>query len=140
MTSPLFESKAVLTGDTAYAGIKNLTGDVGREFTWYDLTDTPEGGYPTNACSISIAELSHTVRIEVLTTEGEVYETVCAKEVGTDGADALDCDGVWEPQTAPDPGDPDLVSNSEPLNGRVRQDGAGEQKATRGSGEQEAKR
>ncbi|MGP4115329.1 hypothetical protein ACTWP5_31085 [Streptomyces sp. 4N509B] len=131
MTSPLFESKAVLTDGIAYAGIKNLTGEVGREFTWYDLTDTPEGGYPADACSISIAELSHTVRIEVLTTDGEVYETVCIKGVGEDGADVLDCDGVWEPQSVPDPGDPDLVSSSEPLNGPVLPDVVTEQETER---------
>ncbi|NYV78955.1 hypothetical protein HW445_32190, partial [Streptomyces sp. UH6] len=120
MAQEMYEAKAVVSNGVAYAGIKNVTGGVGRDFTWYDLTQTPGGGYPEGACGVSVSEVAHVVRIEVLTTDGGVYETSCDKIIGGDGSDQLDCDGVWEPQTIPSPGDPALAAAAEPLGNNQR--------------------
>ncbi|MFC0600397.1 hypothetical protein [Streptomyces palmae] len=121
VADPQFEIKAVLVDGIAYAGIKNLTGDVGREFTWYDLTDTPGGGYPANACAISVSEVAFAVKVQVVTTDGLLYETSCTKVTGPDGADRLACDEIWVRQVVPRPGDPtpaaaNVVGSGQPRN------------------------
>ncbi|WP_037676381.1 hypothetical protein [Streptomyces globisporus] len=72
-------------------------------FTWYDLTDgDPNNSYPTNACSVSVSSHANDVSIQVLTTDGEVYETVCSVNNSTD---TLTCDEVWTLLASPAPGD-----------------------------------
>ncbi|MCH0538187.1 hypothetical protein I3F58_01145 [Streptomyces sp. MUM 203J] len=96
------EVKAVLSDGITYAGIRALTGpNVDRGYVWYDLTDDGEG-YPMGACSVSIANQANGTSIQVLTTDGEVYETVCEVENSTD---TLDCDEVWMQLETPEPGD-----------------------------------
>ncbi|WP_208545414.1 hypothetical protein [Streptomyces sp. Tu 2975] len=102
--------KAVLSDGVAYAGIRSLTGTEPGPFIWYDLTDDPGTNYPDDACAISIASQTNAaggVSVQVLTTEGEVFETTC--EVGVPGDPfALDCDEVWEELSTPTPGDPPI--------------------------------
>jgi hypothetical protein len=104
--------KAVLSDGMAYAGIRDLQPTPG-DFTWYDLTDDGTG-FPDGACSISIASQANDVSIQVLTTEGEVFETVCEVDTAPGGESVLTCDEVWEELTTPDSGDPDLVNRSQP--------------------------
>ncbi|MGN9792315.1 hypothetical protein ACTMTU_14630 [Streptomyces sp. OZ13] len=110
--------KAVLSDDVAYAGIRNLTGTEPGPFIWYDLTDDPGTGFPPNPCAISIASQTNAaggVSIQVLTTEGEVFETTC--EVGVPGDPfVLDCDEVWTELTTPTPGDPPENGTATALN------------------------
>ncbi|MFJ9829266.1 hypothetical protein ACIRSU_33550 [Streptomyces sp. NPDC101160] len=96
------EVKGVISDGITYAGIRKIHPSVG-EFTWYDLTDgDPKGSYPTNACSVSVGDHANGTSIQVLTTTGKVYETVCTVNPNTD---TLACDEVWTPLTSPSPGD-----------------------------------
>jgi hypothetical protein len=105
-----------LVDGTAYVGVRNLNPEV-TDFIWYDLTDDGTG-YPADACSIAISTLASAsaqqgISIEVLTTEGEVFETVCDSDTVM-GTTVLDCDEVWEPLVSPDPNDPDAVTQAQP--------------------------
>ncbi len=121
--------KAVLTPDgTAYAGVYDFNAPNPDEpaYTWYDLTDGAVG-YPENPCGISIAETMNEVIVEVVTTEGEVYETSC--EVDRGEPDLLDCSDpvVWTP-ASPQPGE-EVAARSDAGAGRRphgRRQGPGE--------------
>jgi hypothetical protein len=92
----------VISDGITYAGIRRNRPTVGT-FTWYDLTDgDPNNSYPTNACSVSVSSHANDVSIQVLTTDGEVYETVCSVNNSTD---TLTCDEVWTLLASPAPGD-----------------------------------
>lgn len=128
------EVKAVLSDGVAYAGIRDLT-PAPTPWLWYDLTDT-ETSFPETACSISVAAQTNAeggVSVQVLTTEGEVWEINCAidqdprPEVGF----VLDCDDAWVQRVTPTPGSdgpppaplnrfqnkPDAVTDRRMLNG-----------------------
>ncbi|WP_079168955.1 hypothetical protein [Streptomyces sp. CC210A] len=109
--------KAVLTPDgTAWAGVYDFDAPNPDEpaYTWYDLTDGAVG-YPENPCGISIAETMNDVIVEVVTTEGEVYETSCPVVRGE--PDTLDCSDpvVWTP-ASPQPGE-EVAARSAPVPG-----------------------
>ncbi|MFI8370371.1 hypothetical protein [Streptomyces sp. NPDC085466] len=103
----------MLSDGVTYAGIRDLTPNV-TPFIWYDLTDpTLHPGYPSNACAVSVASQANNVSVQVLTENGEVWETRCEIVPGT--PDALDCVGEpmddigpWFELTTPTPGDPPL--------------------------------
>ncbi|WP_326589174.1 hypothetical protein [Streptomyces sp. NBC_01294] len=101
------EFRAALPGDTnAYAGIRRLTGPNAGTWLWYDLTTNDAGQFPDGACSISIGHQANVLAIDVVTTEGVIWETSCDVNPG-DGT--LTCDGVWSPLTSqPEEGDPNL--------------------------------
>ncbi|MFG2974802.1 hypothetical protein ACGFYY_17675 [Streptomyces sp. NPDC048331] len=101
------EFKAVVPGDgNTYAGIRELSngGATVGPWTWYDLTFNPTGGYPADACGVSIGHQANRLVIEVVTETGLIYETFCTVQPGPG---TLTCNGVWNldnPQ--PEPGDP----------------------------------
>ncbi|MFD6972233.1 hypothetical protein [Streptomyces sp. NPDC059979] len=101
------EFRAALPGDTnAYAGIRRLTGPEAGSWLWYDLTTNDTGQFPDGACSISIGHQANTLAIDVVTTEGVIWETSCDVNPGPG---TLTCDGVWSPiTTQPEEGDPNL--------------------------------
>ncbi|MDX2563887.1 hypothetical protein PV371_30155 [Streptomyces sp. TX20-6-3] len=111
------EVKAVLSDEVTYVGIRDLIPTV-TQFIWYDLTDpTDHPGYPANACAVSVASQANNVSVQVLTENGEVWETRCAIVPGT--PDSLDCIGTptdnlgpWTELTTPTPGDPPLNSSN----------------------------
>ncbi|MFF9852761.1 hypothetical protein [Streptomyces litmocidini] len=91
----------MISNGITYAGIRQNRPTVGP-FTWYDLTDgDPGNSYPANACSVSVSSHANDVSIQVLTTDGRVYETVCSVNNNTD---TLTCDEVWTPLVSPTPG------------------------------------
>ncbi|MEU0086863.1 hypothetical protein [Streptomyces sp. NPDC006274] len=95
------EYKAVLHDGVACAGVRDLRPDVG-DVIWYDLTDGAGSNFPEGACSISIGSQSNAegaVSIEVLTTDGEVWETVCSRNPGN--PITLTCDSPWVMLTTP---------------------------------------
>ncbi len=93
------EQKAALVDGTAYVGIRDLRSQI-TPFVWQDLTDPAiHPGYPPRACAISIAEHNNLVSVEVLTLDGEVYETRCEVDPSGGNQDpgvnfALDCVGT----------------------------------------------
>ncbi|MEV4679238.1 hypothetical protein [Streptomyces kurssanovii] len=95
LPSNAVEYKAVLHDDVAYAGVRDLQPDVG-DFIWYDLTDGAGANFPDGACSISVGSQSNAegaVSIEVLTLDGEVWETVCSQNPGNPVT--LTCNSPW---------------------------------------------
>ncbi|MGW0389428.1 hypothetical protein ACWDYJ_00735 [Streptomyces sp. NPDC003042] len=101
------EVKAVLSDDVAYAGIRNTQPNL-TPFLWYDLTDT-ESGFPEGACAISVASQTNApggVSIEVLTTEGEIFEILCEINEDPDPTvrAVLECEDEWTQLTTPTPG------------------------------------
>ncbi|MFF9480638.1 hypothetical protein [Streptomyces sp. NPDC014733] len=100
----------VSNGGQTYVGIRTDTGDATGPFTWTNLTSHP--GYPGRnvVCSASINETNaftgqpHPVRINVLTTGGQVYETTCTANPSAPGGPSLDCgNNPWVPVVSPEP-------------------------------------
>ncbi len=98
-----FELRAALTPpvmggpNRAYAGVRDLTGDDPGPFLWTDLTGNDN--YPQNACGISVEghaqgdQTEGDMRIDVITTTGQVYETTCGVNLGENIT--LTCDDPW---------------------------------------------
>ncbi|MET9695134.1 hypothetical protein ABZY81_43380, partial [Streptomyces sp. NPDC006514] len=96
--------KAVLTPGQTWVGVRDLQGPSNHtSFSWHNLTDpTAHPGYPDNACGVTISQQTESVAIDVVTTDGEVFETWC-RVINADPADPtrdfeLDC--VTDPGTA----------------------------------------
>ncbi|MFJ3922411.1 hypothetical protein [Streptomyces sp. NPDC090022] len=102
------EVKSVLTGGRTYVGLRELSPTT--NWIWYDLTDTesPDGRptYPRSACATAVSAADGIVHVEVLTREGEVWETLCRINTTTN-PDSLTCNEQWSRlPSQPDPGDP----------------------------------
>ncbi|MEU3156277.1 hypothetical protein ACPCAJ_25545 [Streptomyces griseoincarnatus] len=84
--------KATTFDGVTAVGIRDTRPSV-TPFIFYDLS--ADASYPDNACAVSIASQANSVSVQVLTTDGELYETQC--DVVPGSPDTLDCDGVWNP-------------------------------------------
>ncbi|MFE4048916.1 hypothetical protein [Streptomyces sp. YIM B13518] len=84
--------KATTANGVTAVGIRDTQPNV-TPFIFYDLTADPS--YPENACAVSVASQANLVSVQVITTDGDLYETQCDIVPGT--PDTLDCDGVWNP-------------------------------------------
>ncbi|MEU3094176.1 hypothetical protein ABZ690_04935 [Streptomyces sp. NPDC006967] len=73
-------------------GIRDLRPSV-TPFIFYDLT--ADESYPDNACAVSVASQANSVSVQVLTTDGDLYETQC--DIVPGALSTLDCTGVWNP-------------------------------------------
>lgn len=88
----------------AFAGIRTVPGGV---FDWENISNTPGGGFPAGACSISVSSngVLNSASVQVLTTAGTVFETTCTLTFATVGppptAPSLSCTEVWTPQVTP---------------------------------------
>lgn len=92
------EVKAITYDGYTAVGIRDLQPEV-TPFTFYDLTT--DESYPDNACAVSVASQANLVSVEVLTTDGVLYETPCTINPGS--PDALTCSGVWTPTEIEEP-------------------------------------
>ncbi|MFF0723442.1 hypothetical protein [Streptomyces sp. NPDC004134] len=98
---------AVISGGVTSVGRQDLTPTVG-DFVWNDLSDNTD--YPANACSVGITTQGNDLWVQVLTTDGQVWQTHCDVPGTT-----LTCDEAWIQQTTP----PSLMSAPAATDGAV---------------------
>ena len=92
-----FELRAALTGGKTYAGIHDLRGTTPRNFLWTDLSthaNYPAGDAAGLPCGVAInghsANTGAPIKIDVMTTTGQVWETTCV-EVNSTNPATLNC-------------------------------------------------
>ena len=79
------EHTVALVQGRAFAGDWNA--QMGN-IVWQDLSDN--GGYPRNACDITLSEQGDDAWIKVITTRGVIYETRCDAS-----GSGLECEERW---------------------------------------------
>ncbi|MFC9844097.1 hypothetical protein ACFWFF_10640 [Streptomyces sp. NPDC060223] len=77
----------------AYAGRRDNQPDLG-DYAWTDLSDN--GNYPDNVCGISISAQGNDSSIKVVTTEGDIWETL-----GDTNGNNFSWTDEWDPVDAP---------------------------------------
>ncbi|MFR9675518.1 hypothetical protein [Streptomyces sp. TR02-1] len=87
------EHLAALVDGQAFVGDRDLT-PTPQNIVWQDVSGN--GGYPDGACDITIDEQGNTARVKVITTGGDVYETVC----DVTGGDVA-CEEEWGQLASP---------------------------------------
>ncbi|MCX5263497.1 hypothetical protein [Streptomyces sp. NBC_00199] len=119
----VYEVRGAVTGGFTYAGIRDVRPNADHLLRWTDLstrTGYPNGGAAGFACGVSINEHSQGtqdlagIKIDVLTTTGQVFEIICrASQVA--GRATLTCPDpafptlAWQPLNSPEPGDNDSL-------------------------------
>ncbi|WBO68516.1 hypothetical protein [Streptomyces camelliae] len=91
-----FELRAAVSGGRTYAGVRDLRMNELHNFLWTDLsthTGYPSGPVQGTPCGVSINahnQGNQPIRIDVITTTGQIWETTCTENNRTHPA-TLDC-------------------------------------------------
>ncbi|MGW7131719.1 hypothetical protein ACWGIA_25745 [Streptomyces bobili] len=110
----VYEVRGAVSGGNTYAGIRDVRPGEDHTMRWTDLSGLP--GYPTGgqngtACGVSVNEHSQGmqdlagIKIDIITTTGLVFETICTESHAADTPATLTCPGPWVPLNSPAPGD-----------------------------------
>jgi hypothetical protein len=108
-----------VSGTNTYAGIRDVRPSFDHTLRWTDLsnrTGYPNGGQAGFACGVSINEHSQGnqdlagIKIDILTTPGQVFEIICTESHTMAAAATLSCPNpalpalAWQPLNSPEPG------------------------------------
>jgi hypothetical protein len=110
----VYEVRGAVSGGNTYAGIRDVRPGEDHTMRWTDLSGLQ--GYPTGAqngtaCGVSVNEHSRGmqdlagIKIDIITTTGLVFETICTESHAANTPATLTCPGPWVPLNSPAPGD-----------------------------------
>ncbi|MFF8189687.1 hypothetical protein ACF05L_02115 [Streptomyces bobili] len=110
----VYEVRGAVSGGNTYAGIRDVRPGEDHTMRWTDLSGLqgyPTGGQNGTACGVSVNEHSQGlqdlagIKIDIITTTGLVFETICTESHAPDTPATLTCPGPWVPLNSPAPGD-----------------------------------
>ncbi|OKK13048.1 hypothetical protein AMK16_31400 [Streptomyces sp. CB00455] len=93
-----YEFTAALRGGRVFLGHRTVTPTPGV-YSWKDLTTRLNPGFPRSACGVALIREISTVRVKVLTTGGDLYETFCTHPAT--GPVVWTCPAGWTPLVRP---------------------------------------
>ncbi|MBX9395043.1 hypothetical protein K4749_15880 [Streptomyces sp. TRM72054] len=105
----VYEVRGAVSDGITYAGIRDVRPGEDHTMRWTDLSGLED--YPGDACGVSINEHSQGnqdlagIKIDIITTEGLVFETICTESHAANTPATLTCPGPWVPLNSPEPGD-----------------------------------
>lgn len=109
----VYEVRGAVSDGSTYAGIRDIRSSQDNTMRWTDLSGLT--GYPVAetsgvACGVSVNEHAQGnqefagIKIDIITTTGLVYETICTEAHPAGDPATLTCPGPWKPLNAPVPG------------------------------------
>ncbi|MEV5488907.1 hypothetical protein AB0L47_13030 [Streptomyces bobili] len=110
----VYEVRGAVSGGNTYAGIRDVRPSQNHTMRWTDLSGLqgyPTGGQNGTACGVSVNEHSQGmqdlagIKIDIITTTGLVFETICTESHAAATPATLTCPGPWVPLNSPAPGD-----------------------------------
>ncbi|MFG3264735.1 hypothetical protein [Streptomyces bobili] len=110
----VYEVRGAVSGGNTYAGIRDVRPSEDHTMRWTDLSRLqgyPTGGHNGTACGVSVNEHSQGmqalagIKIDIITTTGLVFETICTESHTGNTPATLTCPGPWVPLNSPAPGD-----------------------------------
>ncbi|MEU5044317.1 hypothetical protein [Streptomyces griseorubiginosus] len=110
----VYEVRGAVNNGVTYAGIRDVRPSKDHTMRWTDLStldDYPDPATSGIACGVSVNEHSQGnqdlagIKIDIITTTGLVFETICTEGHTANTPATLTCPGPWVPLNSPAPGD-----------------------------------